>query len=218
VISTNSGLRFIHPLYRGNAAQCKTQIESDKLQLPTAANILDLIYESRIQDPDSFYSQELNNLMATHSILGYTGCLFLPGRTYYQDRPRLNKDGTPIMDEDELEQILYAHPKEINGIHYSKDHSVRSIPESFKTARFKPEQLAEHKHLIGVFGSKELLEKFVSLARKYETRTLIDAIDNNHTVTGICSFNHSLKKGYSELCLFTTSHGKDEESHTIGIF
>lgn len=218
VLSTKSGLKFIHPLYKGNIIQCKSQIEADKLHLPTTAQLFDLIYESRIEDPDSFYSQEISSLMMNHPFLGFTGCLFLPGRTYYQDHPKLDKTGMPIMDEDDLEQILYANPKEIDGITYSHDHSIRFIPQSFEAGRFKPEQLAKYKHLIGLLGDQKKAEKFVLLAKTYETRTLIDAINNHHAVTGISSVGHCLKKGYSELYLFTSSHGKDIESHTIGIF
>nr|MBA4405598.1 hypothetical protein [Nanoarchaeum sp.] len=143
-LTTSSGLTFVYPTYQGTHADCISQIKADGLQIPTYPQLVDIIYEAVVKDPDNQYSQEIRQIMSNFKLRSDTGLLYLPDRRiFFQDKSVLGPNGLPIMNQSELEAKLQAN-----------DSSVRFVEPGFIPGIQSYYQLVKNPYIIGLAGEQ----------------------------------------------------------------
>ena len=153
----NSTLTFIHPYHGPHTyANVASSIEQAGLSTPTLAETVSLVHAAFHSDDK--YSTEIQQLMKSNWLWGFTGIHYVPHKgAYIQDHPSI-KNGMLFMQESELVKKLEA-----------QDPTVRHVPFGYKTESMSSLELAKNSFVQALAGA-EGADKLAEIADKHKNK------------------------------------------------
>lgn len=210
VLRTRSGLEFAYPTYEGSYNLCRAQIKGDGLQESSFGQLVRILYDATIQDPNNEYSREIRKLVNRHATFGsFTTFFYDQNRIVIEDRPSSfdSEDG----DFHKLPQYreVVERMQQVNG-------AIRSLGYDFSSGRQTALKTSDNPLVAKITNSEAIAYNLAEILDEADVNLRLKVTKRRHMVyLRPCTIHRNFFGDYTIDCTHLVYN--DKKVHTFGI-